>query len=106
VIVRTHALRGVGGFEDSFRGLYEDQVLYAKIGLEWPVVLTSDCLGRYRQHEGQCCVRAAREGTVGSSHARFLAWLGDYARRRCIAGDSSFWNALHDAQASYGLELA
>jgi glycosyltransferase involved in cell wall biosynthesis len=99
-IVRTSCLRNVGGLEGSFRSLYEDQVLYAKIGLEWPVVVTSECLGRYRQHEEQACVQAANEGTVGESRSRFLAWLRGYAATVGIR-DSSFWRDLDCAQAGH-----
>lgn len=95
-IVRTSCLRSVGGLENSFRAMYEDQVLLAKIGLEWPVVVTSQCLGRYRQHDGQTCARAANDGTVGESRLRFLTWLNKYAAQRKV-DDQSFWRALDQA---------
>jgi hypothetical protein len=76
--------------------MYEDQVLLAKIGLEWPVVVTSQCLGRYRQHDGQTCARAANDGTVGESRLRFLTWLNKYAAQRKV-DDQSFWRALDQA---------
>jgi hypothetical protein len=87
----------VGGFENSFRALYEDQVFIAKIGLEWPVVVTSECLGRYRQHQGQSCARAASEGTIEESRERFLEWLDEYALSRGI-DDPSFWQTLRHAR--------
>ena len=97
VIARAACLRAVGGLENSFRSLYEDQVLIAKIGLEWPVVVTSECLGRYRQHQGQSCVRAANEGTVAQSRERFLEWLDGYAGARGI-DDPFFWQTLRQAR--------
>jgi glycosyltransferase involved in cell wall biosynthesis len=100
-IVRTSCLRSVGGLERSFRGMYEDQVLLAKIGLKWPVVVTTACLGRYRQHEGQTCVRAANEGTVNESRLRFLGWLKEYASDSGVR-DESFWRDLEDALAGHG----
>jgi glycosyltransferase involved in cell wall biosynthesis len=99
VAVRAACLQRVGGFEDSFRGLYEDQVLYAKIGLEWPVVVTSQCLGRYRQHEDQCCVRAAQAGTVHDLQVRFLSWLADYVAERGVH-DRDLQRAMDNARAN------
>ncbi len=95
-IVRTEALREVGGFDVSFRDMYEDQMLYAKLGLERPVVVTSECLGRYRQHDAQCCVRAQRSGTVVDARRRFLEWLDDWTRGRAIC-DISLRRALAEA---------
>jgi glycosyltransferase involved in cell wall biosynthesis len=98
VLVRTRCLRSIGGFDDSFRGLYEDQVLYVKLGLESPVVVTTECLGRYRQHDGQCCVEAERAGLTAAAHRRFLSWVAGYVGRRGVR------NAILDqALARYGL---
>jgi glycosyltransferase involved in cell wall biosynthesis len=81
-VVRTSDLRELQGFETSFRGLYEDQMLYAKFGLERSVVVSKDCLGKYRQHPGQCCVRAAEAGTLGAGRRRFLEWLVAWSESR------------------------
>ena len=86
VAVRTDVLRRLGGFEDAFRGLYEDQVLYVKVGLDYPVAVTRECLGHYRQHDRQACVVAGREGTAAAARERFLQWTRDYARGRGEAG--------------------
>jgi glycosyltransferase involved in cell wall biosynthesis len=83
-IVRTGALRQVGGFDTSFRGLYEDQVMYVKIGLRHPVVVSTECIDRYRQHERQRCVEAAAAGEVSAAHKRFLNWFATYATSRGI----------------------
>ena len=80
--VRTADLRELNGFDVSFRDLYEDQMLYAKLGLERQVVVSTDCLGKYRQHDGQCCVHAAEQGTVGNARRRFLEWLAGWTEER------------------------
>ncbi len=100
VIIRTERLREVGGFEEAFPDLYEDQAVYAKLGLRFPVVITEQCLARYRQHEAQCCVRAEREGRVHQIRRRFLDWLAAYAREREVA-DDRFWYALRAARAPF-----
>jgi glycosyltransferase involved in cell wall biosynthesis len=80
--VRTADLRDLEGFDSTFRDLYEDQMLYAKFGLERRVVVSSECLGMYRQHPAQCCVRAAEAGTLGAARRRFLEWLADWSEGR------------------------
>jgi glycosyltransferase involved in cell wall biosynthesis len=51
-MMRAEAARAVGGFEDAFRGMYEDQAFFAKLLLGWPVYVSSAPWARYRQHAG------------------------------------------------------
>ena len=78
VLVRRDALDRVGGFENAFRGLYEDQVLFAKICLEFPVFASSACQYRYRQHDRSALAAAERTGTRGQARRVFLEWLTAY----------------------------
>jgi glycosyltransferase involved in cell wall biosynthesis len=51
-MVSRAAFDRVGGFEDRFRTMYEDQVFFSKIYLNFPTYI-SDCYwARYRQHQG------------------------------------------------------
>lgn len=84
VAVRIRELRRLGGFDRSFRSLYEDQMLYAKIALEYPVLVVGECFGRYRQHPDQCCVRADAAGETAAGNRRFLEWLADWAALRGV----------------------
>jgi len=81
IMVRRALLDAIGGFEESFRGLFEDQVFRAKVFLGWPVYVSSDCFDRYRQH-GESCWQSTR-ATPGAREARsrYLAWLGRYVNR-------------------------
>ena len=58
VLLRADAVRAVGGWEDSFRGMFEDQAFFAKICLKYPVFVESGCWDCYRQHEESCCNEA------------------------------------------------
>jgi hypothetical protein len=78
VLVRRDALDRVGGFENAFRGLYEDQVLFAKICLEFPVFASSACHYRYRQHDRSALAAAERAGTRSQARRMFLEWLTAY----------------------------
>ncbi len=51
-MISRRAFEQLGGFEDRFRGMYEDQVFFSKLHLAFPTYV-SDCYwARYRQHEG------------------------------------------------------
>ena len=78
MLVRTGVLRRVGGFEDAFRGMYEDQAFCAKICLSHPVRTTSICVYRYRQHPGSSSAAADRSGQYDFGRRPFLEWLGRY----------------------------
>jgi len=78
MLIRRKVLDEVGGFEESFRGLYEDQALCAKVCLSWPVYAARDCWYRYRQHPGSACSVAERSGTRGPTRLVFLEWLAGY----------------------------
>lgn len=78
VLVRREAVERAGGFEDSFPGLFDDQVFYAKLCLKESVFVTSQCLARYRQHDSSCCATARRLGTEQRGRDIFLNWLRAY----------------------------
>jgi glycosyltransferase involved in cell wall biosynthesis len=61
VIDRTRLL-ALGGLDDEFAGMYEDQVLYTKVLLELRVVVDERALSLYRQHDASACAAAIRTG--------------------------------------------
>ncbi|CAN7705239.1 glycosyltransferase [Mesorhizobium amorphae] len=82
VLVRKSATTTVGGFEERF-DLYEDQTLWAKLFLRFPVFVTPATLARYRQHPGSASASATERGLydrMGKHPARaaFLNWLTEY----------------------------
>ena len=72
----THAT--VGGFEEGFRGLQEDNVFYLKIALHARILAHPDVTMRYRQHPDGTCMVEQRTGTVDASNARFRRWADAY----------------------------
>ena len=62
VLVRRAVIEEVNGWEESFRTLYEDMVLWTKIFTRWPVFVSDGCWDLYRQHAGNSVVGAAQEG--------------------------------------------
>lgn len=78
VMIRAVRAREVGGFEDAFRGLYEDQAFCAKVCLRWPVATGTFVGYRYRQHPGSSSAVADRGGEVEAGRAEFLSWMEQY----------------------------
>jgi hypothetical protein len=82
LITRSGLLR-IGGLDDRFRGLYEDQVLYAKIALHLRAVIDPRPMALYRQHVASACQIAIDAGEwqrVGPSEPerRYLEWMRTY----------------------------
>jgi glycosyltransferase involved in cell wall biosynthesis len=84
ILVRKEVMQKVGGFEESFRGMYEDQAFYAKISLSAPVLATGDSLAWYRQHPTSHSAIMIRSGALFSTQYTFLKWLEKYCSDRGI----------------------
>src|SRR5262249_42095647 len=74
---RRVAIR-LGGFEERFGGLFEDQVFLVKLLLNETVFVSSECWLRYRQHSRSCVASAIASGQYKSSRKQFLAWFEGY----------------------------
>jgi hypothetical protein len=90
-------LEAIGGLEDQFAGMYEDQVLYAKVSLHAPVCVSATCWDRYRQHPQSMCAVAQDAGHELQARRRYLDWLEGYLTERQI-GDAAVWRALREEQ--------
>lgn len=74
VLARTAAVRRIGGFNNRFRGLYEDQVFHTKLSLLYPVYANPVCTARYRLHPDSCSATALSTDKYQASLA-FEKWL-------------------------------
>ena len=79
-LMRRKVVDRVGGFEEHFRGLYEDQAFFAKVSLAAPVFVTSECSARYRQHAKSNCSTTQIQHSAARS--AFLRWLADYLSKQ------------------------
>jgi hypothetical protein len=82
----------IGGLDDSFRGLYEDQVLYTKIAMNLRAVIDPRPMGLYRQHHGSACHVAVAAGVWRRSgpsepERHYLEWVRTYVTEQA-GGDS------------------
>jgi len=93
VLIRRETLDAVGGFEESFRGMYEDQAFLAKVCLTVPVLLSGECVARYRQHAASCYAHSRAVGEAEAAEKRYLRWLAGWLARHRHA-DGPEWEAL------------
>jgi len=84
VLMRRKAVEQVGGFEEIFRGLYEDQAFFAKVCLSAPVFVSSECSSRYRQHPNSNCSTTQETTQYAAARLAFLRWLADYLSKHGV----------------------
>jgi glycosyltransferase involved in cell wall biosynthesis len=78
LMVRRELVEAIGGFEENFRGLYEDQAFYAKVCLQAPVFVASECWAKYRRHPNSCCYLTQNTEQEYEGRQFFLNWLEQY----------------------------
>jgi glycosyltransferase involved in cell wall biosynthesis len=83
-MMRREAFLACGGFEESFRGMYEDQAFLVKLGLDHAVAGAPRCWDSYRQHPDSMTARSNEEGNENEARRAFLKWVGNYCTRRGI----------------------
>ena len=80
VLVRKEIVDAVGGYDDAFRDMYEDQVFHTKICLRHPIFISEEAWYRYRRHPGSCTHQSLRSEDHGIKRSRFLEWLEGYLK--------------------------
>lgn len=93
VLLRRETIDRVKGFENSFRGLYEDLVFFTKVCLQLPVLVSGECWSRHRQHEGSACSVGRKTGEYRSGYPVFLSWVEQYLLERG-AKNTEVWKIL------------
>jgi glycosyltransferase involved in cell wall biosynthesis len=95
--LRRNVYQDLGGCDESFRGLYEDQVLWCKLYLRHGVFVMPDVLARYRQHPASTVGQAGESGML-AARRRLLDWLEQYTR---ASSDLDLSRALRKAMFEY-----
>lgn len=94
VLIRRKIVQKVGGFVETFRGLYEDQAFFSKILLQESAYPVDECWDKYRRHPESCCSVAKQTGEYYySGRLVFLNWLEKYLTEQAIA-NTEIWQAL------------
>jgi glycosyltransferase involved in cell wall biosynthesis len=93
LLVRRKALETIGGFEEAFQGMYEDQVFYAKMCLETKVYVSKSCWDKYRKHPASLSAVAESSGKGWALRVTYLEWLDSYLTQKRIL-DPEVWLAV------------
>ncbi len=97
LLLRREMVERVGGFEESFKGMFEDQAFLTKVYLKEPVYVAGRCWDRYRQHPQQCVSVVERAGQTHLARLFFLNWLEKYWSEQRVE-DAEAWNLLRQEQ--------
>ena len=92
-LVRRELALRVGGWEEAFRGFYEDQAFLAKAFLEAGVFWSPQVWFRYRRHAESCTMNIA-EADKRRAAERFIDWFEGYLARREVPGREAIERAL------------
>jgi glycosyltransferase involved in cell wall biosynthesis len=87
VLLRRQVFEALGGFEESFRGMYEDRVFFNKVYLHFPVYVLAECFDLYRAHSESCCAVANQTYhpfKPEPAYLKFLDWMADYLTQQGI----------------------
>lgn len=85
VLARRETVERVGGFEESFPGMFDDQAFYAKMLLAAPVYVADRVWDKYRIHPNSMCAVAQRTRETEIVQLAYLDWLAEYVDARGFA---------------------
>jgi glycosyltransferase involved in cell wall biosynthesis len=91
LLVKKDVLVTKGGFEESFRSLYGDQVILSKLYLDQHVFVTSDCNNWYRQRPGSIVQSHFDHQKYMQARAFFLRWFRNYLRENKAGNSRLYW---------------
>ena len=105
VLIRREFIDKVGGFEEQFRGMLEDQVFFYKLCLKAPVFIEAGTWDRYRQHPDSHYYVALKKGVYDArqpnlAHRDFFLWLEKYFVEHNVE-DAELWAALNEKLFPY-----
>jgi glycosyltransferase involved in cell wall biosynthesis len=100
LLLRKDILKDIGIFEERFRYIYTDQVFYAKVFLNVPVIATDYCGAKYRQHSNSSCAKVENLGQASAARLNFLTWLEEYLSEQGLR-NSVIWKHLQYALMPY-----
>jgi glycosyltransferase involved in cell wall biosynthesis len=81
IFLRREAVEHIGGFEESFQGIYqmfEDQAFFTKLYLHEYIFVASECWDKYRVHPDSCCSVVTKAGNFETARLFFLNWAEQY----------------------------
>lgn len=77
-MVLRSVFKALGGFEEAFPGMFDDQSFLLKVFTEHTVYISSKVWLKYRQHPDSCSEAVHTDGSYEWVRRRFLDWFADY----------------------------
>jgi glycosyltransferase involved in cell wall biosynthesis len=102
VLVRRAAALSVGGFEDQFTGMYEDQAFVSKLLLRAPAFASGQTWDRYRQHPDSCYAVSKATGGREAARQYFLKWFRQYLQGQGLSR-GPVWETVDAELRRFGL---
>lgn len=78
LLFRKASIAKVGGFDEAFRGAYEDQAFLAKFYLRSALYFRDRTWSDYRLHPRSCMALLHQEGKYRETRRKFLDWFSRY----------------------------
>lgn len=78
LLIKKDILEKHRGFDEYFKGMYEDQALLVKLYLYEKVYISSNCNNLYRQRSGSLVDLSHKSGIYSSDRLNFLKWLDKF----------------------------
>jgi len=103
VMVRRALVEYLGGFENEFRGLFEDVAFFSKVFLQSPVLFSSRQWLDYRLHADSCVATTDRAGRTEEARRQFLQWFASYLEPRDFPKKHDVLAAVGDARGELSL---
>jgi glycosyltransferase involved in cell wall biosynthesis len=101
LLARRGTIENIGGFEEVFRDLFDDQVFIVKMSLEAPIVLVPGFFEKYRQHQDSCTFIAQKiTGEDLKMLPIYLNWIERYLAAQGIK-DAKLWKILRNELFQY-----
>lgn len=104
LIIKKAALLKIGGFEEEFKGMYEDQAFLCKSYLNNNTWISSICFDQYRQHDKSMFHVSMKAGEYNTIRSYFLIWLENYLNKQEIK-DQNVRQLLKKAMFPYKFPL-
>jgi glycosyltransferase involved in cell wall biosynthesis len=93
MLLRRASVERVGGFEEGFKGMYEEHPFVVKMYLKERVFVSGECWDKYRQHPDSCSATERRNGRTPPKWLYYLNWLAGYLYEQGME-DPEIWKLL------------
>jgi glycosyltransferase involved in cell wall biosynthesis len=104
LMFRRSSIAAAGGFDETFKGAYEDQAFLAKFYLESSLYVSDTLWSDYRLHPNSCMATIERNGTYHRVRSAFLEWFERFLATTSHRDNVLIWRALIRARRPYLIE--